>query len=174
MEVIIVKAAAKILTLLFCLSIMFLSYQSEASSTPAKKNTAPEKWEYYASDEEGNGYFYDTDNVEHLKGNHVTVWVQTIYPESHPKYSTARFQWELNCSKKKMRGLQAYAKKKDGTSTTVTESSDWSVIPAESTAETLYEAVCKKPGKKTDDKKIEDKKTEDKKTEENKSEMKTP
>ncbi len=72
-----------------------------------------------------------------------------MYSEKNPKYSEAKFQWEINCTKKKMRGLKANAKKKDGTSAIITESSDWSVIPSESTAETLYEKVCRKKDKKT-------------------------
>jgi hypothetical protein len=171
-----VKAAAKLLTLLFCLSIMLITYQSEASSPPAnqaKQDTLPEKWEYYAADEEDTNYFYDAGNIDHLKNNYVRVWVQALYSEKNLKYTFGRFQWELDCSKKKMRGLQANVKKKDGTFTTVTESSDWSAIPSESTGETLYNTVCKKTDKKAV-KKTEEKKIEDEKTEDKKSEMKTP
>ncbi len=46
-----------------------------------------------------------------------------------------------------MRGITAYATKKDGTKEVIKQQSDWSDIPAESTAETLYGIVCKKEKK---------------------------
>ncbi len=46
-----------------------------------------------------------------------------------------------------MRGITAYAVKKDGTKDIIKQPSDWSDIPAESTAETLFDIVCTK-GKK--------------------------
>ncbi len=86
--------------------------------------------------------------MERLQGNLVRVWVKAIYSEKNPKYTEGQFQWEINCAKKTMRGLAATTKKKDGTSTTITQSSDWSSIPAESTAETLFDNVCTKKDKK--------------------------
>jgi hypothetical protein len=165
-----VKAAATLLVV-FCLSIMVLSNQSQASPPPAKPDASFDKWEFYATDEENINYAYNASGIEQLKGNVVRVWVQAIYPPSHLKYIGGRFQWEINCSKKKMRGIQAHMKKKDGTSLDITESSDWSPIPAESTAETLYESVCKKTVKKKDT--MTDKKAEEKK-EEKKTETKAP
>ena len=150
------KTAAKPVMLFFCLSIVFLSYQSQASSpvqpevsSPVKQEPSKEKWEYYASDEEDTGYFYSPDTLRRLKGNNVRVWVRAIYTEKNQKYSDAKFQWEIDCAKKRLRGISAKAKKRDGTSAVITGSSDWSPIPAESTAETLYETVCKKRDKKT-------------------------
>jgi hypothetical protein len=168
-----VKAAAKLFMIFFCLSIMVLSSQSQASPPPAKQGTSPEaeKWEYYASDEDSTDYAYNAANIERMpQGSIVRVWVQARYSEKNPKYSEGRFQWEIDCSAKKMRGIQAYAKKKDGTSAVVTESSDWAIIPTESTAETLYGKVCKKPAKKND--KVTKKKSPEKKTK--KTETKTP
>jgi len=157
-----VKPAVKLVLFLFCLTMVVLSSQSHAATPPAKQNVTQEDWQYYAADEDGANYLYDKGNVERLKGNMVRVWVQALYPASNQKYSEARFQWELNCSTKKIRGIQAYAKNRDGSKTTVTESSEWSAIPKGSTAETLYGAVCKKTVKKTDNK-TEDKNTETKK-----------
>jgi len=142
------KIAAKLLTVLFCLSLVFLAYQSRALS-PGKEEVIKERWEHYATDEDEADYFFNPDTIQHLKGGFVSVWVRAIYSEKNPKYSEAKFLWEINCTKKKMRGLKANAKKKDGTSANITESSDWSVIPSGSTAETLYEKVCGKKSKKT-------------------------
>lgn len=150
------KTAAKLVMLFFCLSIVFLAYQSQASSpvkpevsSPLKQEPSKEKWEYYAADEEDTGFFYSPDTLRRLKGNHVRVWVRAFYAEKNQKYSDAKFLWEIDCETKRLRGISATAKKRDGTSAVVTESSDWSDIPAESTAETLYETVCKKKDKKT-------------------------
>ncbi len=150
------KIVSKLVMLLFCLSTILLAYQSQASSpvkpevsSPVKQETSKEKWEYYASDEEDTGYFYRPDALQRLKGDHVRVWVRAFYSEKNQKYSDAKFHWEIDCAKKRLRGISATAKKRDGTSAVVTESSDWSPIPAESTAETLYETVCKKKDKKT-------------------------
>jgi uncharacterized protein YwgA len=68
--------------------------------------------------------------------------VKALYTEKNKKYKEGQFQWEIDCAKKMMRGLAATVKKKDGTSEAITQSSDWSTIPAESTAETLYETMC--------------------------------
>jgi hypothetical protein len=179
MEDNLVKAAANLFIMVFCLSIMVFSNQSQASPSQAKQGASPaaEKWEYYATDEEETEYFYNVNNIEHLKNTLVRVWVQAIYTEKNQKYTMGRFQWEIDCSKKRMRGLQAFALKKDKTTTSVNESSRWSTIPAASTAETLYETVCKKPVKKQDevtDKKAEEMKTEEQKAEEKKVETKVP
>ena len=146
------KAAAKLLTLFYCLSIVFLVHQAGAStsvdaSSRIKQEASKDKWEPYELDEEGTAYFYNAGTIQHLKGNLVRVWVRAIYSEKNPNYSQAEFQWEINCAKKSMRGLTANAKKKDGTLESISESSDWSLIPAESTAETLYEIVCGKKDK---------------------------
>lgn len=101
-----------------------------------------EKWEFYARDEDEANFLYNTTNVQHLKGNIVRVWVKAFYAEKHPKYTMAKFQWEVDCTKKALRGITASAVKKDNTVESISEPSDWSPIPAESTAETLYEKIC--------------------------------
>jgi surface-adhesin protein E len=148
------KAAAKLLSLFFCLSIILLAHRSGAStqdkaSSSVKQEASKEKWEYYASDEDGTDYSYDPHTLKHMKGNRIEVWVRAVYSEQNPKYSQAELQWEIDCSKKSMRGLTVNAKKKDGTQENIKKSSDWSAIPSESTAETLYEKVCRKKDKKT-------------------------
>ena len=146
------KAATKLCSLFFCVSLVALFCLSEAStpveaSSRITKETAKDKWEPYASDEEGAGYFYNAGTIQRLKDNRVKVWVRVIYSGKNPKYSQAEFQWEVDCTNKSMRGLTANAKKKDGTSENITEASGWSSIPTESTAETLYEIVCRKKDK---------------------------
>jgi hypothetical protein len=142
------KASAKLLSLFFCLSILFLACRSEAStqavSSPGKPEVLNENWQFVASDENGGRYFYNSKALERGKDNHVKLWVRAIYSEKNPKYTQAEFQWEMDCTKKSMRGLSAKASKKDGTAEIITESSDWSPIPAESVAETMHDTVCKK------------------------------
>jgi surface-adhesin protein E len=142
------RAVVRLFSLFFCLSLVLLSFQAGAS-TPVKQEASREKWEYYASDEEGTDYSYNPDALTRMEGNHVKVEVRAVYSEKNPKYSRADLQWEIDCTKKSMRGLAAHAKKKDGTQDILKQSSDWSAIPADSTAETLYETVCRKKDKKT-------------------------
>jgi hypothetical protein len=137
----IVKTAVKSLMFLYWMSLM-LAVQPSAASMPATQEVRQDTWVYYATDEEGAAYAYNPTTLERMQGNLVRVWVKALYSEKNPKYSEGQFQWEINCAKKKMRGLSATAKKKDGTSAAITESSDWSSIPAESTAETLFEITC--------------------------------
>lgn len=132
---------------LFSMFVVLVFCYAAFSSTPAKQEAAQDQWEFYAADEDGNRYAYNAANVERLKNNRVKVWVQSVYAEKNPKYKAGRFQWEIDCSKKRIRGLQAYATKKDGSSITLTESSDWSDIPADSTAQKLQEMTCGKKGK---------------------------
>jgi hypothetical protein len=146
------RTTAKLLMLLlFCVSILFLATRSHASSPakpqvqmPAKQEASKDTWAYYASDEEGTDYSYDPSTIKRLKNDLVRVWVHALYSEKHPKYSEGKTLWEIDCTKKTLRGLTTNTKKKDGTSTSIEEPSDWSAIPAESTAETLYGAVCNK------------------------------
>jgi hypothetical protein len=136
-----VKAVAKKSALFIFVFILFLAAHAGASS-PAKPDESLDKWEFYDNDEDGTSYLYNASTVERLKGGLVLVWVQAIYTDKNPKYRDGRFLWELDCAKKRMRGRSAHVKKKDGTSETISESSDWSPIPPESTAETLHAAVC--------------------------------
>lgn len=142
----VVETAVKFSMFIFCLSLVLPVHPSTAS-TPAKRE-APETWVYYASDEDGADYAFNPANVERLEGNLVRVSVKTTYPEKNPNYTEGLSQWELNCETKTLRGLTATINKKDGTTAVITQSSDWSPIPAESTAETLFEKICKSKGKK--------------------------
>jgi hypothetical protein len=142
-----VKIVSKRLLPILCLSIVVLFAQSAVSSAPVKQDVSQEKWEYYASDENAADYYYNTEKIERLKNNHVTALVQAIYSEKNPNLKSGRFLWEIDCSNRRLRGLEAYATKRDGTTVTIKESSNWSAIPAESTAETLQEKVCGKKNK---------------------------
>jgi hypothetical protein len=144
----IVTTVVKSLVILYCLSIVLAIHPVAASITPAKQEVRQDTWTYYATDEDLTAYAYNPSNMELLQDNHVRVWVKALYSEKNQKYTEGQFQWEINCSKKTMRGLAATMKKKDGTSATIRQSSDWSKIPAESTAETLFENMCKSKDKK--------------------------
>jgi hypothetical protein len=151
------RAAVKVFLPFFCLSLVFLPHHSGAStpaetSSPVKKGASTEKWEYYASDEDGARFFYNPETIQRRTGNHVSVTVRAIYSEKNPKYTHAEFQWEIDCAKKDLRGLSAKVEMKDGTWKEITEPSAWSPIPAESTAEPLHEAVCRKKDAKTPNK----------------------
>jgi hypothetical protein len=136
--------AVKSLMILCCVSIV-LAVHPSAASTPAAQDVQQDAWVYYATDEDGTAYAFNPSKVERLKGDLVKVRVKALYSEKNQKYTEGQFQWEINCTKRTMRGVAATTKKKDGTSDSITQASDWSSIPAESTAETLFENVC--PGK---------------------------
>jgi hypothetical protein len=138
----------KSLVILYCLSIVLAVHPAAASTTPATQEVRQDAWLYYATDEDGTDYSFNPAKVERLEGNLVRVWVNAKYSENNQKYKEGQFQWEINCSKKTMRGLAATTKKKDGTSATITQSSDWSNIPAGSTAENLFEITCNSKDKK--------------------------
>ena len=137
----------KCIVSVIAISVIAFAVQSPVFAAPTKE-ALNEKWEYYATDEDDIQYSYDAGNVERMKNKNVKVWVQATYPEKHPTYAGGRFQWEMDCTNRKMRGVQAYVLKKDGTTKTIAEKSDWSVIPAGSTAETLLEKACQGKGKK--------------------------
>lgn len=143
-EALMVKKSVLAIALLAVLCVA--AYAVEAP--PFKQDSTLDKWEFYETDEDGASYLYNASTVEHLKGGLIRVWVQAIYTDKNPKFREGRFLWEVDCSKKRMRGLTAYVTKKDGIKETITQSSDWSPIPADSTAETLHGLVCKKKEKK--------------------------
>lgn len=145
---IVIKTVVKSLAILYCLSIVLSVHPAAAATTPAKQNVQQDAWLYYATDEDGTDYSFNPTKIERLQGNIVKVWVKAKYSEKNQKYTEGQFQWEINCSEKTMRGLAANVKKKDGTSSKITQSSDWSDIPAESTAENLFEVTCTGKDKK--------------------------
>jgi len=147
-EAMIVITVVKSLVILYCLSIVLAVHPAAASTTPASKEVRQDAWVYYATDDDGAEYAFNPTNVERLQGNLVRVWVKALYTEKNKKYSEGQFQWEIDCAKKTIRGLAATVKKRDGTSEAITQASDWSPIPAGSTAETLFEAMCGKDKKK--------------------------
>jgi len=144
----IVTKVVKSLVIFYCLSIVLAVHSAAASTTPAKQEVRQDAWIYYATDEDDTAYAFNPTNVERLQGNLVKVWVKALYAEKNKKYSEGQFQWEMDCAKKTMRGLAATIKKKDGTSEAITKISDWSSIPAGSTAETLFENMCNSKDKK--------------------------
>jgi hypothetical protein len=143
----IVATFVKSLVILYCLSILFVVHPA-AATTPAAQEVQQEAWIYYATDEDETAYAYNPTSVERLESNLVKVWVKALYTEKNKKYSEGQFRWEIDCTKKTMRGLAATVKKKDGTSEAITKISDWSPIPAGSTAETLFDNVCNSKDKK--------------------------
>jgi len=143
----IVTTAVKSLMILYCFSMVLAIHPAAASTTPAKQEVQQDAWIYYATDEEDTAYAFNPTNVERLKDDHVKVWVKALYAEKNKKYTEGQFRWEIDCAKKTMRGLAATIKKKDGTSEAITTTSDWSSIPAGSTAETLFDNVCSSKGK---------------------------
>jgi hypothetical protein len=147
-EAMIVITAMKTLTSIYCLSIVLAVHPAAASTTPSKQEARQDAWIYYATDEDGTEYGFNPVNVERLEGNLVRVWVKARYTEKNKKYTEGQFQWEINCANKTIRGLAATVKKTDGTSEAITQSSDWSSIPAESTAETLFGKMCSSKDKK--------------------------
>ena len=141
----------KSLRFLYCLSVVLyivLAVNPATASTPAKQEVQSDTWFYYATDDEGTSYSLNPANVERLEGNLIKVWVRAVYPEKNPKYKEGLTQWELNCAKKTMRGITSSIKKKDGTSAAITAPSDWSDIPNDSTADSLFEVTCGAKGKK--------------------------
>jgi hypothetical protein len=146
---IVISAVMKSLVFLYCFSIILAVHPAAASTTtPAAQEVQQEAWVYYATDEDDTAYAYNPTNIERLNDNLVRVWVKALYSDKNQKYTEGQFQWEINCSKKTMRGLAATVKKKDGKSEAISKSSDWSKIPAESTAENLLEITCNNKDKK--------------------------
>jgi hypothetical protein len=143
-EAIIVKTVLTSLVILYCLSIVSAVHPAAASTTQAAQAVQQDAWLYYATDEDGTDYSFNPAKVQHLQGNSVRVWVNAKYSEKNQKYTEGQFQWEIDCAKNTMRGLAATVKKKDGTSEAIKQASDWSNIPAGSTAENLFEITCNK------------------------------
>lgn len=114
-------------------------------SWSSAKKTEDERWISYATDEDGIDYFYNAKKIQHMPGNIVRVWVKAVYPEKQTKYREAELLWEIDCSRNAMRGISVKATLKNGKPVDLTKPSSWSDIPAASTAESLYEVVCKKP-----------------------------
>jgi hypothetical protein len=134
------KTVVKILTILSYIVVWILTGPGTSFSSPQK--SGEEKWISYATDEDNTEYFYNAKKIQHMPGNSVKVWVKAVYPEKKSKYLEAELLWEIDCSKKSMRGITAKAKLKDGQPVDLTKPSSWSNIPAGSTAEALYELVC--------------------------------
>ncbi|MFZ5998380.1 MAG: surface-adhesin E family protein [Nitrospirota bacterium] len=105
-------------------------------------------WKSFGSDEEGNSYSYDPGTVQRTADKTIKVWVKAEYSEKKSGLEEAQLLWEIDCSKKKFRGITAYTKKKDGTSSTLDKPSEWSDVPAGSMMESLHELVCTQPSKK--------------------------
>jgi hypothetical protein len=143
----IVITVVKSLVIPYCLSIV-LAVHPAAASTPTTQEVRQDAWIYYATDDDGAAYAFNPTNVERLQGNLVRVWVKALYTEKNKKYTEGQFQWEIDCAKKTMRGLAATVNEEGWNVEAITKSSDWSSIPAESTAETLFETMCNSKDKK--------------------------
>lgn len=136
------KKILKISALLSVVMLFFVANTETALSSVEKSN----KWVSYAIDEDDTEFFYDPNKLQKLPGNIVKIWVKAVYSEKQPKFrGEAKFLWEVNCIRKSLRGISANATKKDGAPVNTTKPSEWSDIPEGSTAESLYEIICKKP-----------------------------
>lgn len=137
--------AVKILLVLSVILIWGVAGTETAFSSLKK---ADDKWISYATDEDGSDFFYNAEKIQKLPGKIVKVWVKAVYSEKQTKFrGEGSLVWEVDCTRKSWRGISAKATKKDGTPFNIEKPSEWSVIPDGSTAEALYEVVCKKTGK---------------------------
>jgi len=140
------KKTVKILVFLSFVILWVVAGPGTAFSSPQKADG--KKWISYAIDEEGIEYFYSPKSVLTMPFNVVRVLVKTVYSEKQSKYREAELLWEIDCSKKSLRGISAKAILKNGKPVDLTKPSSWSDIPAGSTAESLHEIVCTKDKKK--------------------------
>ena len=137
------KKIVKILVFLFVILLWGVAETETAFSSLQK---ADDKWISYATDEDGTDFFFNLAKIQKLSGNIVKVWVKAVYSEKQSKFrGEAKFLWEVDCNRRSLRGISVNAIKKDGTPVNITKPSEWSDIPAGSTAESLYEVVCLKP-----------------------------
>ena len=111
------------------------------------QKVADEQWIPYAADEAGTDFFYSPKNIQRKPGNIVSVWVKAVYPEKQSRFREAKLLWEIDCTKRSLRGISAKSARRDGTPVNITKPSVWSDIPDGSTAESLHEVVCKEPEK---------------------------
>ena len=139
------KKILKVLVFLTVIVPWVAAVTAEVSSSV--QEVADEKWIPYATDEDGTDFFYNPKNIQRKSGSIVSVWVKAVYPENQSKFREAKLLWEIDCTKKSLRGISAKAVRRDGTPVNLTKPSVWSDIPDGSTAESLYEGVCGKPRK---------------------------
>ena len=138
----------KIVKILVFLSVIALWGVAGTETAFSSLQKADNKWISYATDEDGTDFFYNLEKIQKLPGNIVKVGVKAVYSEKQSRFrGEGEFLWEVDCARKSLRGISASATKKDGTPFNISKPSEWSDIPEGSTAESLYEVVCKKPVK---------------------------
>jgi hypothetical protein len=136
----------KIVKILVFLSVIALWGVAGIETAFSAVQKADDKWISYATDEDGTDFFYSPKKIQKLPGNIVKVGVKAVYSEKQSKFrGEGELIWEVDCTRKSLRGISASATKKDGTPFNISKPSEWSVIPEGSTAESLYEVACKKP-----------------------------
>ena len=112
-------------------------------------------WELYSSSEKVF-YYYDAQNITRPSKNVVRVWEKWDYTEKgvmdmvgsfgkeYENLSHTIFFLEINCSKKKNRGLSlTHYDHKGSVVYSISSPSEWRSINPESMAEKLYKKVCK-------------------------------
>ena len=111
-------------------------------------------WKYYGTNEEGS-YFYEKESVKRLSGNHLRVWVQSIYTEkgiSHwVKEGGKEFQdldfslalSEFSCVERSIRHLSILFYSKDQEIFHPIENDEWQLFLPDSMSRTLFQEICK-------------------------------
>jgi len=111
-------------------------------------------WKYYGTNEEGS-YFYDTESVTRSSGNHLKVYVQSIYTEKGIsqwiQHGGKQFQnldfslmlSDYNCAEKSIRHLQILFYSKDQKLFYPIENDEWQLFVPDSMSGVLFQELCK-------------------------------
>ncbi len=111
-------------------------------------------WKYYGTNEEGS-YFYEKESVKRLSGNHLRVWVQSIYTEkgiSHwVKEGGKEFQnldfslilSEFSCAERSVRHSRILFYSKDQEIFFPIKNDEWQLFVPDSMSIALFQEICK-------------------------------
>jgi Surface-adhesin protein E len=111
-------------------------------------------WKYYGTNEEGS-YFYEKESMKFLSGNHLRVWVQSVYTEkgiSHwVKEGGKEFQdldfslalSEFSCVERSIRHLRILFYSKDQEIFFPIKNDEWQLFVPDSMSIILFQEICK-------------------------------
>lgn len=101
-----------------------------------------EEWLYYIESPGGDNYYMDVDSIKRVSEDIVRVTEKVVFHDTASRLSMRINELELDCGKKKIRGLQSLNTDQNGKKETANPESGWQDVRPDDMQDSLFEIVC--------------------------------
>ncbi len=105
----------------------------------SRVEAANEDWQFFATNERGERFFYDRGSLTYPAKDVVSVWIKT----AHSDASMSKSLVEINCPSKVMRDMRTITEKPNKTLSFSNKPADWRPMERDPWTLKLFKVLCR-------------------------------